>query len=78
MKLIHMQSTLTVVFGLLDEDGDVAQQIPLELPIAKLDEKSLGAALHEVRKKRADIESKIPIAGKAASGEETAEAKKEA
>lgn len=60
MKLINMQVMLNVVMGLLDDDGDVVQQIPIQVVVKKLDEQSILAALQEAKAKRAEIESQVP------------------
>lgn len=46
--------------GLLDEDGDVVQQVPLQVPLSKLDEPTLQKALVEIKAKRQELEQQVP------------------
>lgn len=59
MKIIQMQAILNVVMGVLDDEGDVVQQVPLQVPLAKLDEPTLQRALAEIKAKRQELEKQV-------------------
>lgn len=62
MKLIHIQTNVQAIFGLLDENGDVVSKQPISLEIGKLNEASFQEALNQLIVAKQNLEQKIPKA----------------
>lgn len=60
MKLIHIQTNVQAIFGLLDENGDVVSKQPISLEIGKLNEASFQEALNQLIVAKQNLEQKIP------------------
>ena len=56
MRTVHIQTTIQTVFGVLDDDGNVAPQQPVVVNVGKLSEESFAEAFTVITKARDDAE----------------------
>jgi hypothetical protein len=61
-KVIVVGTACEVVFGVLDEDGDVVATNPLKLQIPKLTEDNLRELIKVVAENKAKMEKELEIA----------------
>lgn len=59
MKIIHIQSTLQTVFGVLDDKDNVVQQIPLSITLAELSDATAIVAVDKLIEERAKLKEKF-------------------
>jgi hypothetical protein len=57
--LVHIQSTLQVNFGRVDENGDVVEQFPFQLAISTLNKESFDEALKKILEVRQKLRDKL-------------------
>lgn len=59
MKAIIVQSVISTVYGILDDDGDVVHKEKVDIELSKLTDKTLSSVLEQVNKTRAELQQRI-------------------
>lgn len=49
MKIVHLETTIQTIFGLVDEDGDVIKKQPVTLSLSKLNKDSFEKSLESLQ-----------------------------
>jgi len=62
MKIIHIQTTIQAVFGVLDDNGDVISKQPVNFELNKLNEAAFQEALDQLVIAKQNLEQKLPKA----------------
>lgn len=60
MKIIHIQTTVQAVFGVLDDNNDVVSKQPVSFEIGRLNEASFQEALDQLVIAKQNLEQKLP------------------
>jgi hypothetical protein len=60
MKIIHIQTTVQAVFGVLDDNGDVISKQPVSIEISRLNQASFQEALDQLTIAKQNLEQKLP------------------
>jgi hypothetical protein len=60
LKIVNIQSTIQVIFGVLDDDGDVTFRQPVNFEIGKLNEDSWKEVLAKMVEAKAQLEKQYP------------------
>ena len=59
MKIIHIQTNIQSIFGVLDDNGDVISKQPINLEVGKLNESSFVEVLNQLTLAKQNLEAKI-------------------
>ena len=60
MKIVHVQTVVRTVFGVLDNDGNIVNKQDLNLEINRLADADFQAAVTQLNQAKAELESKLP------------------
>ena len=58
-KVIHLETSLKCIFGVLDDDGNVVNRQPVTLEIPKHEEELFKNALEVLQKTKVELQSQL-------------------
>lgn len=58
-KIIHVETKITAVFGVLDNDGNVLNKTPISFEIPKHTEEVFSQALDALNKSKAQLQQQL-------------------
>lgn len=74
MSVVHIQTTIQTILGVVDDQGNVVQKVPVNLEVQKLEEQLFrDAALHILSAKEQLVESEAGVKEPKKTGKATKE-----
>lgn len=61
MKVVHLKTTVTTVFGLVDDQDDVVEQYSFKSEISKVTPEALAIVAGAIAKSRSEVEAQTAV-----------------